>query len=123
MQAAKSAAHRRIDAEAQAFGRMDQPRPALDVGEGALHQQRAEAAAQRRCDARTARLLPLELEAPLAVLAAVGLPRDARAPFVARERASVYCRHRSVRGRGRVARIKKRTCHITVQVAQREGSE
>src|SRR3954469_1469779 len=27
------------------------------------------------------------------------------------------------RARGRVARIKKRTCHITVQVAQREGSE
>jgi large subunit ribosomal protein L22 len=27
------------------------------------------------------------------------------------------------RARGRVARIKKRTCHITVQVAQREGNE
>ena len=27
------------------------------------------------------------------------------------------------RARGRVARIKKRTCHITVQVAQREGSK
>ncbi len=26
------------------------------------------------------------------------------------------------RARGRVARIKKRTCHITVQVAQREGN-
>jgi large subunit ribosomal protein L22 len=27
------------------------------------------------------------------------------------------------RARGRVARIKKRTCHITVQVAQKETNE
>jgi hypothetical protein len=57
-----------------------------EVFEASLHQERAEAAAPGRRDARAAGFLPLELEAPLAILAAIGLPGHARAARAARQR-------------------------------------